>query len=128
MRDDVVLTANFRLCSIFALSALPVPIFKGVSLLPYHLQVFIARLQLSNLSLCVLGLLPFELLAPDPLHEHQLMIPELHPHALPYTEGTALTSVRGAVLASAGNSTLLRLTCEVPVKEEDQGEKAEKEG
>ena len=126
MRDDVVLAADFRLCSIFALSTLPVPIFNVVALLSYHLQVFIASLQLIDLPLGVLSLLPLELLPAHPLDEHQLMIPELHPHALPYTGGTtALTSVGGAVLASARGHTFLRLTCEVPVEEEDQGEEAE---
>ena len=130
MRDDVILAADFRLRSIFALSALPVPIFNVIALLPYHLQVLIARVQLINLALRVLGLLPLELLPPDPLHEHQLMIPQLHPHALPHTRGAALTSLGGggAVLACAGKDTILRLTCEAAVEVEDQGEEGEEEG
>ena len=130
MRDYVILAADFRLRSIFALSALPVPIFNVIALLPYHLQVLIAPHQLLNLPLRVLSLLPLELLPPDPLHEHQLMIPQLHPHALPHTRGAALTSLGGggAVLACAGKDTLLRFTCEAPVEVEDQGEEGEEEG
>ena len=44
MRDDVVLAANFRLCSILALSALPVPVLWLLALLLYHLLVCTARL------------------------------------------------------------------------------------